>query len=131
MAGSILAQQLERDDPFDLLMLSKGRCAQDDYYLAPLEEEALPTELRRRFQTKLEDVVPLEDFGLLTFFRDGTVRRCGLRRYFEEHRAFSVLLKKPELFSTVQLQPGGYGVTWDAQLSVPDTVYIGRGGQSP
>ncbi len=71
----------------------------------------LPAELRRRFQTKREDLVPLEDFGLLTFFRDGTVRKRSLRWYLEEHRAFSVLLKKPELFSTVQLQPGGYGVT--------------------
>ncbi len=130
--GQVLRDnKLERYDPFDLLMLSKGRCAQDDYYLAPLEEEALPVELRRRFQTKLEDVVPLEDFGLLTFFRDGTVRRCGLERYFEEHRAFSVLFKKPEIFSTVQLQPGGYGVTWDAQLSIPDTVLYRQGRAVP
>lgn len=130
--GQVLRDNgLERYDLFELLMLSKGRCAQDDYYLAPLDEAALPGELHRRFQTKLEDVVPLEDFGLLTFFRDGTARKCGLERYLEEHRAFSVLLKKPELFASVQLQPGGYGVTWDAQLNISDTALYRMGRTVP
>lgn len=130
--GQVLRDNnLETYDLFDLLMLSKGRCAQDDYYLATLDEDALPAELSKRFQTKLEDVVPLEDFGLLAFFRDGTVRKCSLKRYLEEHRAFSVLLKRPELFSTVQLQPGGYGVTWDEQLNIPDTVLYRHGRAVP
>lgn len=126
--GQVLRDnKLEHYDLFELLMLPKGRCAQDDYYLAPLDEDALPEELRKRFQTKLEDVVPLEDFSLLTFFRDGMVRKCSLKQYFEGHQAFSVLLRKPELFSTVQLQPGGYGVTWDTQLNIPDTALYGEG----
>lgn len=130
--GQVLRDnKLERYDLFELLMLSKGRCAQDDYYLAPLDEDALPADLCKRFQTKLEDVVPLGDFGLLTFFRDGMVRKCSLEQYFEEHQVFTVLLRKPELFPSVQLQPGGYGVTWDTQLNIPDTVLYRRGKPVP
>lgn len=128
--GQVLRDnKLDSYDPFALLMRSKGRCAQDDYYLFPLDEEDLPADIRKRFQRKIEDVVPLDSFGLLTFFRDGTVRKCSLEKYFGKHRVFSVFLKRPELFSAVQVQPGGYGVAWDEELVISDS-YLYRQGKS-
>ncbi len=126
--GQVLRDnKLDAYDPFQLLIRSKGRCAQDDYYLAPLDEADLPEDVRKRFQTKIEDVVPLDDFGLLTFFRDGTVRKCSLEGYFGKHRSFSILLKRPELFATVQVQPGGYGVAWDIELTISDSCLYRQG----
>lgn len=128
--GQVLRDnKLDAYDPFQLLMRAKGRCAQDDYYLAPLDEDHLPEDVRRRFQTKIEDVVSLDNFGLLTFFRDGTVRKCSLEGYFEKHRSFGILLKRPELFDSVQVQPGGYGVAWDVELTISDG-YLYRQGKS-
>ena len=63
---------LEEYDEFELLMLAMGRCAQDDYYLVPIDEKSLPEEIIKRFATRIEDVLPLEDSCLLVFFRDGT-----------------------------------------------------------
>ena len=41
--GQILKDNhLKEYDEFDLLMLAMGRCAQDDYYLVPLNEDQLP-----------------------------------------------------------------------------------------
>lgn len=130
--GQVLRDNnLDYYDPFELLMLCKGRCAQDNYYLAPLDDSNLPVDIFKRFQRKVEDIVPLESFNLLTFFRDGMVRKCSLKRYFETHRPFTILLKKPELFSTVQLQPGGYGVVWDVELTISDTFLYRSGRPVP
>ena len=74
--GQILRDNgLKTYDEYALLMLSNGRCEQDDYYLAPLDESALPEKIVRRFARKIEDVVPLQNCSLLVFFRDGTVRK--------------------------------------------------------
>ena len=60
---------LKTYDEFPLLLSSMGRCAQDDYYLVPLSEGQLPREIAKRFELRVEDIVPLEDNHLLVFFR--------------------------------------------------------------
>lgn len=72
--GEILRDNhLKEYDEYELLMLAMGRCAQDDYYLVPINEKELPEEITRRFSKRIEDVLPLENHCLLVFFRDGVV----------------------------------------------------------
>lgn len=118
---------LKEYDEYQLLMLSMGRCAQDDYYLVPLEDGQLPHTLMERFSRRIEDIVPLDDYALLVFFRDGSVKRCSLRDYFSAQKKFQVLLSRPELFSTVQIQTGGHGVSWDVNLTVSDAQLYATG----
>ena len=118
-------------DEYALLMLSAGRCEQDDYYLVPMEESALPGSILRRFGKKIEDVVPLQNNRLLVFFRDGMVRKCDLTAYFEKTQRFSILLKRPDYFANVRIQTGGYGVWWDENLSIPDTALYTMGRRVP
>lgn len=111
-------------DEFGLLMLAMGKCAQDDYYLVPVESENLPDEIKNRFSTRVEDVFPLGNFNLLVFFRDGVVKKCDMLKHFKEVEVFRILLSKPDYFKYVEVQPGGYGVSWDINMSVPDfTLY--------
>ena len=130
--GEILRDNgLKEYDEFDLLMLAMGRCAQDDYYLVPLEENDLPKEIIKRFSTKIEDVLPLDDYCLLVFFRDGAVKKCDLRAHFEKAGAFRILLKKPEYFMSVQMMTGGYGVAWDINMTVTDSTLYRIGKKVP
>lgn len=47
--GEILRDNhLKEYDEYELLMLAMGRCAQDDYYLVPINEKELPEEITRR-----------------------------------------------------------------------------------
>ena len=63
--GEILRDNgLKEYDEFQLLMLAMGRCAQDDYYLVPLNENDLPKEIIKRFSARIEDVLPLDDYCL-------------------------------------------------------------------
>ena len=121
--GQILRDNgLKEYDEFELLMLAKGRCAQDDCYLVPLTESDLPKEIVKRFETRIEDVLPLDDYCLLVFFRNGTVKKCDLKTHFEKAAAFNILLRKPEYFASVQMLTGGYGVSWDVNMTVSDTM---------
>ena len=95
--GEILRDNhLKEYDEYELLMLAMGRCAQDDYYLVPIDEKGLPEEITKRFSKRIEDVLPLEDHCLLVFFRDGVVKKCDLQKHFEKTKAFQILLKKPD-----------------------------------
>ena len=109
--GEILRDNhLKEYDEYKLLMLAMGRCAQDDYYLVPIDEKELPAEITKRFSKRIEDVLPLENNCLLVFFRDGTVKKCDLQKHFEKTRAFQVLLKKPDFFQQVACVALGFGI---------------------
>lgn len=130
--GQILRDNgLEEYDEFELLMLAMGRCAQDDYYLVPLQESDLPSEISDRFKSRIEDVLPLDDFELLVFFRDGIVKKCELKMYFEKNKAFRTILDKPELFAYVYMLTGGYGVAWDVNITIPDSILSQIGEKVP
>lgn len=127
--GQVLKDNnLKEYDEFDLLMLSMGRCAQDDYYLVEIEETQLPEYLQKRFAKRIEDIVPLDDYSLLVFFRDGAVKKCSIKEHYEHTPPFQVLFRNENYFYAVNLQPGGHGVEWDVNLSVSAaTLYrIGR-----
>lgn len=130
--GEILRDNgLEEYDEYKLLMMAMGRCAQDDYYLVPMNENELPSEIIQRYATRIEDVLPLDDYCLLVFFRDGAVKKCDLKAFFEKTKPFQILLKKPEYFDTVQMQTGGYGVTWDVNMSISHTMLYRIGKKVP
>lgn len=122
---------LKEYDEYALLMLCAGRCEQDDYYLAPIDEGQLPESIVRRNKTKIEDVIPLRDRCLLVFFRDGTVRKCDLTAYIEKTPRFAILLTRLDYFAGVGIQTGGYGVQWDENLSIPDAVLYKMGKKIP
>ena len=121
--GQILKDNgLKEYDEFQLLMLAMGRCAQDDCYLVPVKEDEVPAAIQKRRMKRIEDVVPLPDWELLVFFRDGDVKRCDMQPYFEKERPFRILMEREDYFASVRVQPGGYGVEWDVNLRVSDEM---------
>lgn len=130
--GQILRDnKLDVYDEYKLLMLAKGRCAQDDYYLVGIDEQEIPIEVQRRFHTKVTDIVPLENYFMLVFFADGATKKCDLKTYFKSNEKFNVLLRMPEYFSDAWILPGGYGISWDENLSVPDADLYKMGQDVP
>ncbi len=119
--GKILKENgLNEYDEYELLMLGEGRCAQDDYYLEALPESELPQEVAERFRNKVEDVVPLKNRQLLVFFRDGVVRKCDMRIFFEKEVKFLPLLNSQEYFCKVAVESGGYGICWGKAITISD-----------
>ena len=120
--GQILKDnQLDAYDEFKLLLLSEGRCAQDDYYIAEIPSGDLPGGFAARFSRRLEDAVPLSGRTLLVFFRSGETKLCELTGILQSDRRFSPLLKNDAYFAAMDIQPGGYGISWDDELVITDS----------
>lgn len=121
--GQILKDNgLKEYDEFELLMLADGRCAQDSYYLTEVSEKVLLNAFELRYQKRVEDVVPLTDCQLLVFFRDGMIHKCDVKALVGNDRQFAPVIKNREIFCTVEVQTGGYGVCWGENLNIPDSV---------
>jgi hypothetical protein len=130
--GQILKDNgLDEYDEYKLLMLSMGRCEQDDYFLVPIEENNLPDCVKSRFLTRIEDIIPLEDYNILVFFRNGKIKKCNLNDILKNNKKFSILLENYNLFYNISLQPGGYGVKWDENLAVTYDILYKNGTNVP
>lgn len=130
--GQVLKENnLAEYDEFSLLMLSHGRCAQDQCYLEELTNGVLPAELVERWQYKIEDMVPLDDARLLTFFRNGQVKIIDMRDIARRYPACMPYIESAERFNRVEVQPDGYGVMWSEQAMIPDHDLYDRGSPVP
>ena len=94
--------------------------------------KSLPSSVRARFTKKIEDVVPLADFHLLVFFRDGLVKKCDIREFFRQNKQLKVFLElHKEMFYHVRIQNGGYGVYWEENMSIADFELYKTGEKVP
>lgn len=120
--GQVLKENgLDEYDEFKLLMLANGRCAQDSYYLEPIDESVLLKQFYDRYEKRIEDVIPLENYGLLVFFRNGLVKRCDINEMKQEERLFKPILSSKDVFNRVSIQTGGYGVNWGDNVTISDS----------
>jgi len=119
--GQVLKEnKLTEYDEFQLLLLIMGRCAQDDCYLEEFNAEQLPELLLERWKTKVEDVVPIKDFRLLVFFRNGETRIADVKLLSEMHDECRPYIMHEEQFNRVEVQPDGYGVMWSERAVLSD-----------
>ena len=124
--GEILRDNgLKEYDEFSLLLLTMGRCEQDDCYLEEISTDHLPELLARRWQTKVEDVVPLELPRLLVFFRDGMSKIVDTTEIAST--ACTPYLATQDRFNSVEVQPGGYGIYWNRQAAISHRDLFMRG----
>ena len=117
--GMILkANHLKQYDVYKLLVLSDGRCAQDDCFLVPLSAAELPEELEGRLQKTLSEVVWLEKSTLL-IFRDGETRQIPDSELFSRaqqrgsirQEQLKRLMAYEEAIRAWQIIPGGHGLS--------------------
>ena len=64
---------LDEYDPFGLLMLSSGRCAQDDCFLVPLKSRSLPKDLEAILSNNISGLIKNEDRSFV-ITNDGKIR---------------------------------------------------------
>jgi hypothetical protein len=77
---------------------------------------------------KIESVTPLDDFKLRVIFANGVEKIYDCCPLLTEP-AFA-LLQSPALFRAVQVDPGGYGISWNDELDLSEAE-LWRHGVSP
>ena len=98
--GQILRDNgLRTYDEYELLMLSQGRCEQDDCYLVPLKQTELPADFKIRYAKKIE---------------------YNAKKQFESIIRHNRRYADKTVFNQVKIMPGGYGLTWGSVINITD-----------
>ena len=81
---------------------------------------------------KVRNAYPLEDYRLLIQFIDGCTKIYDVKPLFEWRNVFNTL-KENKLFWFVEVDPGGYGVSWndDVDLSCNELYENGKDIKTP
>lgn len=74
---------------------------------------------------KIESVEPLADFKLRITFANGVEKIYDCRPLITEPSF--VMLQSPALFRAVQVDPGGYGISWNDDLDLSEAELWRRG----
>lgn len=67
-------------DEYRLLLLSGGRCCQDDYVLREVSYESLPECIKKRMDMGLSDTFQISPDAYLLFFKDGRSRLVDIKK---------------------------------------------------
>ena len=118
--GEILkANKLKEYDEYKLLLLSNGRCAQDDLSVKRVIDADFPQEIEERLKRKVKDVLPMGNNRLVIFFRDGKQVETDINKLRKDDISFNRILSDPEVFDLVKVVPGGNGVEWGRERTIP------------
>ncbi|MBQ9014607.1 MAG: hypothetical protein IJ109_10880 [Firmicutes bacterium] len=131
--GVILrTNRLKEYDEMKLLLLGEGRCAQDDCSVTEDRAGQLPAWMYRRMQEKLARVIPLSGMSILVSFagEDLQARHIELQPVLREEQ-IERLQREERLFRSVRLQPGGQGICWGENLSIPSWRLLEEGTALP
>ena len=64
---------------------------------------------------KVINAVPLEDMQVLVFFENGEVKKFNIKTLIPQYPEFEIF-KNPEVFNSLRVEPGGYGISWNEDL---------------
>lgn len=117
--GRILKDNgLDSYDEFKLLTMTDGRCSQDYYYITAVSEKNLPDFIKKRSKKKIKNVFPLEKNTLLISFQDDSVKKYSLQDLVGTDRRFAPVLNNGDIFRSVKVETGGYGICWGENLCI-------------
>ena len=82
------------------------------------------------YSVKVVEAVPLDNMELLVFFEDGKIKKFDVKALLKDYPEFKEL-KNPDLFRLVKVEPGGYGVSWNADLDCSEGELYENGDDIP
>jgi len=67
---------------------------------------------------KIRNVAATEDFVLIVQFSEGVTKRYDLNPLFEKIPVFKILQQSADLYYSVEVDVGGYGIIWNDDLDL-------------
>lgn len=82
---------------------------------------------------KIKSVTPLPDYMLTVQFCEGITKQYDVTPLFDRHKMFLPLKEHPELFASVEVDTGGYGIIWndDIDIACDELFYNGQTIKTP
>ncbi len=115
--GSILKNhKLNEYNEVNFLVLSKGKCSQDNCYI--VEVEQVPENIRNRMRKNVRECFPTADKQLVCMFQDNSVRMIDLMKVVDKYKDISYVLKHREILESVEVGAGGYSVLFNGSIEI-------------
>ena len=67
---------------------------------------------------KIKSVTPMTDYQLSVQFCEGITKFYDVTPLFEKYSFFLPLKESPELFASVYVDQGGYGIVWNDNIDI-------------
>lgn len=82
---------------------------------------------------KIKSVTPLADHVLSIQFSEGVTKHYDVKPLFDKYTMFLPLKEDPALYSSVEVDVGGYGIIWndDIDIACDELFYNGETIQTP
>ena len=82
---------------------------------------------------KIKSVTPSPDYRLLVQFSEGGTKQYDMNPLFDKYTMFLPLKDHPGLFTSVEVDVGGYGIIWndDIDIACDELFYNGKTIQTP
>ena len=115
--GMILKEAgLKEYDRHRLLVLSGGKCAQDDLSIAPVSYDNLESWAKERLAQRLSMIIPLSGNRMLFALLNKSVYIVELTELMNRSEALKRILGSASSFRQVELISGGSGIRWGEGL---------------
>lgn len=120
---------LEEYDEFKLLIISKGRCAQDDDYIEELKK--IPSLVLERNKNKISEVIPLKNHKIIVMFNNGLIRKYDLEKIIENKHELNILMNDIKYYSSVKIKASGYEISWGENIFLTSASLLNKGTEVP
>lgn len=67
---------------------------------------------------QVKEVSPLNDCKLRILFQDGVEKEYDVTTWFDRKPVFLELKENPDLFFSVKVDTGGYGISWSDDIDL-------------
>ncbi len=67
---------------------------------------------------KVKSVTPRENYLLDVQFAEGVTKKYDLKPLFNKYPVFLPLQEEPELYYSVEVDVGGYGIIWNDDIDI-------------
>ena len=126
--GMILKNaKLTKYDECKLLWLSRGKSSQDSCYLKEVKENEIPEWLKERQADNIYESFPYVDGRIICLLRNDTAIEVDLTKCMDEAPKLYSVLKNERLLSTLTVDQGGYGITFNDNIFIEKRILIDNG----
>ena len=68
---------------------------------------------------KVKSVYPYEDLNIIVVFENNVVKKYDTKQLFSQFEWYREL-ENPDIFNLVQVEAGGYGVSWNENIDISE-----------
>ncbi len=119
--------KLSKYNEASILSLSKGKSSQDNCYVVEIKKAELPEWVTERQNDNILESFPIVDNRVLCLLANDNVIEVDLEKCMEDIPKLYTVLSRDELLSTLKVDAGGYGVSFNETISIDKRILLKHG----